>query len=91
MGTLNEYKEYEEVIEAILKGTGNYDIFRRFDEKIKLNRNPTQIQQNVIILTNLAAAIKDDQFKNLLYQKIIEELVLITFNVGNVNDTVEIS
>ena len=79
---LNDYKEYEEIIEAILKATGNYEIFRTFEEKIQTRQStPEQIRQNVIILTSLASAVKDKDLQTELYQKIIEELVIHVFQV----------
>lgn len=80
--SLNEYKEYEEIIEALLKATGNFEIFKTFEEKIQSRQStPEQIRQNVIILTSLAAAVKDNDLKDELYQKIIEELVIHVFQV----------
>lgn len=79
--TLNEYREYEEIMEAILKATGNFEIFKPFEEKIQRTSTTDQLRQNVIILTSLAAAVKDYALKEELYQKIIEELVVYVFQV----------
>ncbi len=79
---INEYKEYEEIIEAMLKASGNFDVFNVFEDKIsKRNVPPSQIQQNVIVLTSLAEAVEDKDLKLELYEKIIQELVLQVFKV----------
>lgn len=81
---MKEHSEYQEVLEALLKTTGNYEVFKSFEEKLQ-NRTttPQQTKQIILTLTSLAPAISNQKFKEEIYQKIIEELVLMVFNVTN--------
>ena len=79
---MKEYREYEEIMEALLKATGNFEIFKTFEEKLGA-RNCTneQLRQNILILTSLAEAVEDENLRLELYEKIIQELVLYIFKV----------
>lgn len=79
---LNKYEEYNEIIEAMLKATGNFEIFKDFEQKIEQRScTPEQLRQTVLVLTSLAEAVKDNDLKLELYEKIIQELVIYLFKV----------
>ena len=79
---IQDYDEYEEIVEAMLKATGNFELFKNFEEKLS-NRTctPEQIRQNVLILTSIAEAIQNKDLKLELYERIIQEIVIYIFKV----------
>lgn len=80
--SLQKYDEYNEIIEALLKATGNFEVFDTFENKLKeRNCTPEQLRKNILILTTLSEAIKNQDLKLELYEKIIQEIVLYLFKV----------
>ena len=77
---LEDYKEYNKVIEALLKTSGNDKILQSFDTKLIRKPHP-DLPQQILALTTIAEGINDKELKNMIYHKIIEELVLQIFGI----------
>lgn len=77
--SIKDYTEYETIIESLLQKDNNNQILDDFIDKITTNH--TVSSSDVLVLTNIAHEIQDTQLKLLLYEKIIEELVLTTYGI----------
>lgn len=77
--SIKDYVEYETIIESLLQKDNNNQILDDFIDKITTNH--TVSSSDVLLLTNIAHEIQDTQLKLLLYEKIIEELVLTTYGI----------
>lgn len=77
--SIKDYAEYETIIESLLQKDNNNQILSDFIDKITTNH--TVSSSDVLLLTNIAHEIQDTQLKLLLYEKIIEELVLTTYGI----------
>lgn len=77
--SIKDYVEYETIIESLLQKDNNNQILDDFIDKITTNH--TVSSSDVLVLTNIAHEIQDTQLKLLLYEKIIEELVLTTYGI----------
>lgn len=69
----NFFKEYNHI-------THNEDIFKDFTTKLNTNYtiNDDSVEQLIALIT-LAPAVHDNEFREFIYQKIIEELVYYCF------------
>lgn len=70
------FDEYPEFIKEYNKLTNNSNIFDSFTDKIK---NHTINIDEIITLNTLAQGVVDDTFREFLYQKIIDELIIYCF------------
>lgn len=77
--SIKDYNEYETIIESLLQKDNNNQILDDFIDKIRTTHNVSS--SDVLLLTNIAHEIQDTQLKLLLYEKIIEELVLTTYGI----------
>ena len=77
--SIKDYNEYETIIESLLQKDNNNQILDDFIDKIR--NTHTVSSSDVLVLTSIAHEIQDTQLKLLLYEKIIEELVLTTYGI----------
>ncbi|MGI6564875.1 hypothetical protein [Methanosphaera sp.] len=75
-----QFDEYPEFIKQYQKLTRSNNIFDSFTEKIKNQHGITnETIDEIITLNTLAQGVIDDHFREFLYQKIIDELIIYCF------------
>ena len=73
-------KEYPRFMKEFLKITGNDDIFMDFTDKIEHQGHINEdTKKNVLALNTLVQGIDDIRFREYIYHKIIDELILYCF------------